>query len=98
MTEDTTKYDWLNQPPILAHLTHPANGWSSNAENARKYLKSGEWYEVRRIDMGQSSTSVRLKNVSGVFSSVQFDFYDMDKKPIDIFKMPEFNPYLMEDY
>ena len=42
--------------------------------------------------MGQSNTSIYLKDIKGVFNSVQFDFEE-DGKLIDICDSPKYNPY-----
>lgn len=83
----------LNQPPILAEFVEPNAGYAIDIEQAKK-LKLNTFYEVSHVSMGQSSTSVTLKDVRGSFNSVHFKFYDMSKKAIDIYTMPEFNPYM----
>jgi hypothetical protein len=70
-----------------------ADSWPADVESGKKLLL-GEYYEVSRISIGQSTTGIQLKDVSGPFNSVQFNFYDHNKDPIDIFAMPEFNHYL----
>lgn len=81
-------------PKTYVKLTHPKYGYEHNKE-AAKILMKDAFYEVGKISMGQSHTSVVLKNIRGVFSSVQFDFYDKDKKLIDIYNMPEYNHYVL---
>jgi hypothetical protein len=86
----------LNDPTentVFAKLVHPENGWPYEQECAKK-LTVGKTYLVSRISMGQSSTSVHLQDVEGVFSSVQFDFFDHNLKPLDIYNDPRFNHYL----
>lgn len=80
-------------PLTYAKLTRPEYGYEHNKRNAEK-LKMGEMYEVKRVSMGQSFTTIVLKGIKGVFSSVQFEFYNGEKEPIDIYNMPEFNPYM----
>lgn len=78
---------------LYAKFMYPNNGWDVDVEYAKKVgLKVGAKYEVDNISMGQSNTSVYLKNIKGVFNSVQFDFEE-DGKPINIFNSPKYNPY-----
>jgi hypothetical protein len=79
---------------LYAIFMYPNRGWEYDVEWAKNAgLKVGERYEVRRISMGQSSTSVFLKDINGDFNSVQFEFEE-DGKPIDIYRSPKYNPYL----
>jgi hypothetical protein len=78
---------------LYAKFMYPDNGWDVDVEYAKKVgLKVGEKYEVNYISMGQSNTSVYLKDIKGVFNSVQFDFEE-DGKPINIYDSPKYNPY-----
>ena len=78
---------------LYAKFMYPDNGWDSDVEYAKKVsLKVGEKYEVEYLSMGQSNTSVYLKDVKGVFNSVQFDFEE-DGKLISIYDSPKYNPY-----
>lgn len=60
-------------------------------------LIKGEIYEVEYISMGQSYSSIYLKNpkegTKNPFNSVIFNFYENEKK-INIFKDRRFNPYI----
>jgi hypothetical protein len=78
---------------VFAKLKYPNAGYDFDVEDA-KMLNKKYFYEVENIDMGQSYTNIKLKNIKIHFNSVQFKFYNEDKKKIDIFSMPEFNPYL----
>ena len=78
---------------LYAKFMHPNSGYDGDVEYAKKIgLKVGEKYEVEDISMGQSHTSVYLKDIKGVFNSVQFEFYE-DKKPINLCDSPKYNPY-----
>lgn len=55
-------------------------------------LKVGKEYEVDCISMGQSHTTVQLKN-GKCYNSVFFQFFE-DGKEIDIYADKRFNPYL----
>lgn len=56
-------------------------------------LEIGKQYEVDCISMGQSHTSIVLKNKSGIYNSILFKFYENGKE-IDIYSDSRFNPYL----
>lgn len=56
-------------------------------------LEYGKEYEVRGIDMGQSYTSVYLKDMRNPYNSVIFEFYE-DGKPLDIYLDKRFNKYI----
>ena len=56
-------------------------------------LEYGKTYEVEDIDMGQSYTSVYLKDMRNPYNSVIFEFYE-DGKPLDIYRDTRFNPYI----
>lgn len=56
-------------------------------------LEYGKTYEVEGIDMGQSYTSIYLKDMQNPYNSVIFEFYE-DSKPLDIYLDTRFNPYI----
>lgn len=56
-------------------------------------LEVGKMYEVEKISMGQSYTSICLKDKKHSYNSVIFDFYEGDKQ-IDIYSDKRFNPYI----
>lgn len=63
-------------------------------------LEYGKTYEVEDIDMGQSFTSIYLKDMrnarTGVlrsYNSVIFEFYE-DGKSLDIYRDTRFNSYI----
>lgn len=79
---------------LYAKFMYPDNGYDCDVEYAKKVgLKIGERYEVEDLSMGQSNTSVYLKDIKGCFNSVQFDFEE-DDKPVDIYRSPKYNGYL----
>lgn len=78
---------------VWAHLVHPENGYDCDKESVKK-LSPHVNYPVKEISMGQSHTSFTVEGIQDSFNSVQFEFLDKDFKEIDIFAMPEFNPYL----
>ena len=73
---------------LTAVYNYPENGFHP----AHK-LEVGKEYLVEDVSMGQSYTSVYLKEIPGVFNSVNFDFFK-DGKPHNIFKDPDYNPYI----
>lgn len=56
-------------------------------------LEYGKEYEVEDIDMGQSYTSIYLKDMKNSYNSVIFEFYE-DGKPLNIYRDTRFNPYI----
>lgn len=78
---------------LYAKFMYPDNGHDCDVEHAKNVgLKAGEKYEVEDLSMGGSHTSIFLKDINGVFNSVQFEFEE-DGKPIDIYNSPKYNPY-----
>ncbi len=79
---------------LYAKFMYPDNGYDYDEEYAKKMgLKVSERYEVEDVDMGQSHTSIYLKNIKGCFNSVHFEFEE-NGNPIDIYDDPRYNPYL----
>ena len=69
-------------------------GRQSDRDKADKLLVKHETYEVERVNMGQSLTTVKLKGFNTTFNSVLFDFYDENGAPVNIYKNPRYNSYL----
>ena len=78
---------------IFAKLDHPDYGYGLDQEDI-KNLDRKKFYEVKSVSMGQFSTYFTLRELGGCYNSVQFEFYDENRNLVDIFDMPEFNPYL----
>lgn len=79
---------------LYAIFAYPDNGFNYDREYAKKLgLEVGKKYEVKHLSMGQSYTSVYLKDIEGVFNSVQFDFEE-DGILIDIYDDDRYNPYI----
>ena len=53
----------------------------------------GKEYEVERIMISQTSTSIILKQTDGIYNSVCFEFFE-NNLPLDIYKDRRFNPYI----
>lgn len=81
---------------LFAKYTHPENGYPCDKKDASENLVLNNFYEVENIIMGQSYTTIYLKNIEGTFNSVSFDFY-LDNQPINIYETPQFNWYLFEE-
>lgn len=56
-------------------------------------LEYGKMYEVEGIDMGQSYTSIYLKDMRNSYNSVIFEFYE-DDELLDIYRDARFNKYI----
>lgn len=78
---------------LYAKVEYPDNGHDDDVETV-SHLDKSKFYKVTELDMGQSSTEFKIEGNSYCFNSVNFEFYNESKKPIDIFSMPEYNPYL----
>lgn len=74
-------------------MTNPDYGYDYDTEKV-KILYTLGLYELESVSMGQSNTSICLKGIKKMFNSVQFSFYNEHGEEINIFKMPEFNPYI----
>ena len=73
---------------LTAIYKYPNNGYSPAKE-----LEVGKEYRVSNLHMGSSYTNIWLEGFPFSFNSVQLDFYK-DGKPFDIYRSPEYNPYL----
>ena len=83
---------------LYARYVEPDAGYKFDIENCKKYLTLYERYLVDYVDMGQSFTTIGLAKFPNVaFNSVNFDFFDEFNNPHDIYKDPEYNPYLELD-
>lgn len=77
---------------IFAIFAHPNNGRDSDQVEA-KDLTPGKKYTLQNAFVGRSNTRVLLKDITGYFNSVLFDFVDANGKPVDIYGMPQFRVY-----
>ena len=78
---------------LLAKFTHPTAGYTPEAEKPDSPLVLNQFYEVAAVNMGQSYTSIGLKDFPNKsFNSVSFDFYHDDEQ-IYLPDFPEYNPY-----
>lgn len=81
---------------LYARFTYPDNGWDADVERAKEAgLKVDEKYEVENISMGQSNTKIYLKEFTGCFNSVQFEFEEENGAPVNIYKDRRYNPYML---
>jgi len=77
----------------FAKLVNPDLGYDHHKEMV-KQLNKDTLYKVEGISMGQSSTSIKLEGFKPPFNSIQFEFLDADNNILDIYNMPEYNPYM----
>lgn len=79
-----------------AKFMYPNNGRECDREHIKKLgIKKGIFYEVKTVSIGQSSTTIYLKDFPNTsFNSVNFTFYNSNKKKINILESKEFNHYL----
>lgn len=79
--------------PLYARYFHPDAGYLHDHKQASKDgLVVGKRYLVSKIIMSQTYTSVYLGDKS--YSSVLFEFEDEDGSPHNIYRDPEYNPYI----
>ena len=58
-------------------------------------LAINEVYPVTKVEMHGYHTNINLEGFGDEnFNSVNFDFQDENGAPVNIFMMPEYNPYL----
>lgn len=78
---------------LLAKFTHSTAGYTPEAGKPNSPLVLNQLYEVETVNMGQSYTSVYLKDFPNrPFNSVSFDFYH-DTEEIHLQDFPQYNPY-----
>lgn len=73
---------------LTAVYNYPQNGYHPAAQ-----LEVGKEYTVEYLNMDRYSTDIRLAGYTGIFNSVQFDFFE-DGEPINIYRSPKYNPYM----
>lgn len=79
---------------VCARLTNLEAGYECNKElMIRCGLVVGSTYEVEHINMGQSYTTIKIRDCGTYFNSVNFEFEE-DGKPLNIYQDKRFNPYL----
>lgn len=81
------------QMNIYAIFSYPTNGRDFDQEEACKALIPGEKYQLQNAFVGRSNTKVLLRDITGYFNSVMFDFVDGNGKPVNIYEMPQFRMY-----
>lgn len=81
---------------LYAKYVRPDSGYDDDQKACRDAnLVLNKVYEVRNVDMSKSMTRITLAGVKGVFNSVNFDFYEIEK--VDLTMMPKYNPYLPQE-
>jgi hypothetical protein len=78
---------------IYVKLAHPDYGYDHD-QKAIENINTDDYYPVEDIVIGGFHTSFTIKGLNEVFNSVQFDFYNEKHEPVDIFSIPEINPYI----
>lgn len=81
---------------LYCRVSNKNNGYDSDKELI-KSLDSGKFHIVERVSMGQSSTSIKIKDCDFYFNSVNLTFYKKDGESYiehDIYSDPEYNPYI----
>jgi hypothetical protein len=85
-----------NMKKLYAKFVRPESGYDDDQKACRDAnLVLNKAYEVRNVNMSPSITRITLENVKGVFNSVNFDFYEIEK--IDLTMSPKYNPYLPQE-
>jgi hypothetical protein len=61
--------------PIHARYAHPENGYPSDQAKAEKYLTPGQVYSVEALEVGQSVSYLRFRELraAGGFNTVMFE-------------------------
>lgn len=79
---------------VYARLTKLDAGYAHDKERIERCgLVVGSAYEVERIIMGQTYTTIKIKECNTHFNSVNFEFEE-DGKPLNIYQDKRFNPYI----
>ena len=82
---------------LKAKYIHEDYGNDFSQKNCKEHLKLNCEYEVESVWMGQSSTTIGLKDFQKIpFNSVHFIFIE-DGKEIDIYEDPSYNLYLRKE-
>ena len=81
---------------LFARAEHPENRYESDKE-AASLLNSEEYYQVKDVDMSQSSCRIQLVDDKW-YNSVNFEFYlkngEGEMAPHNIYSDPDYSSYL----
>ena len=81
---------------LYAKFTRPESGYPSDIQDCKDAnLELGKAYHVTTVDMNSSMTRIMLSGIKGLFNSVHFDFYEVEK--VDITMLPRYNRFLPQD-
>jgi hypothetical protein len=83
----------LKEVILIAKLTHKDYGTEKDVANM-KNIAEGTVFGVTDIHMGGSKTIVYFDGFPNACNSIQFDFFDLDGNPVDIYQDTRFNPYI----
>ena len=83
----------MSKNNLIALLAHKEWGYSGDIEKVAPYPLNTV-FEVENISIGQSHSSLELVGIDDSFNTINFDFFDDDGNPVNIFKDKRFNSYL----
>lgn len=78
---------------LTAVIFSHKNGYDHDREEIKALGEIGDQFPVEYVSMGQSRTSIKLKDHKNSFNSVNFIFLKNGAKH-NIFDDPEYNPYI----
>ena len=89
---------------LYAKCTKPDSGYDYDSKLCKDLLDMKKMYAVKEVCMGGWHTDIILEEFDEryentprykySFNSVNFDFFDENNNPVDIYSMPEYNPFL----
>lgn len=89
---------------LYAKCTKPDSGYAYDSKLCKDLLDMEKMYAVKEVYMSGWHTDIILEDFDEryentplykySFNSVNFDFFDENSNPVDIYSMPEYNPYL----
>lgn len=64
-------------------------GYDTEEDEIRKKFELGQTLEIKRIEVGRSSSKVYLKGYNSYFNTVFFTFVNDENKEVDVFSSEE---------
>jgi len=81
---------------LYAKFIKPDAGYDSDVKDCKDAgLIVGKSYHVTLVDMNSSMTRIQLSGIKGLFNSVHFDFYEVEK--VDLTALPRYNRFLPQE-
>ena len=74
----------MSKNNLIALLTHKDWGYRGDMESVSNYPLNAV-FEVENISIGQSHSSLELVGIDSIFNTINFDFFDDDGNPVNIF-------------